>query len=359
VRTQLRRILKHAWFQILFCSGMTRWAKWRLQSRREAIVLTFHRVLRGDLAEESNSPPGMIVHEETFDALLDYLWKIVSFGSIPDADFSPGPLKVFFTFDDGWCDNYDVVISKLKTRAIPACIFVCPQLLGLDQPFWPEHAMALFRAASESQEGRSTFRDIVHAHGIMLRELTLAEFMNALKEHSTVNISSLISSLAQHLSAPLCKNDRTMDWSQINDLARQGCTIGNHTAHHEILTALSPAQQVSEIAAAHHCLSASLGESVPLFSYPNGSWSASARDSVARSGMRLAFLNSPGIWSESTDPLLIPRINLSESRLVGLNGTFSAAAAHYHLFWVPYVSRRTGHLTDLGPRTGDSTQAAA
>ena len=66
---------------------------------------------------------------------------------------SAGKLRVMFTFDDGWKDNYTNALPVMRARGIPATVFVCPGLVGRTLPFWPELVASLLGKASPPVAG--------------------------------------------------------------------------------------------------------------------------------------------------------------------------------------------------------------
>ena len=357
LRRHARIAIKHLWFQLLLRSGATARARRSLTQQGASIVVTFHRVLSAEQLRSTNSPDGMVIEESTFVHLLEYLSTRVSFGSLAEPAACAQRLRCFITFDDGWQDNFDVAVPHLISSGVPATIFVCPERAGRHRPFWPETAIAAARAAERDLASHELFRDALLRHGIQLTSNTQDELLSALKRLSAAARTELLDSLSCSLPLIHFSSDCTMGWDELKQLAAAGVTIANHTAHHEILTNLPAADQTAELLQASRRLKEELGQPCTLFSYPNGDWNLAVRARVAEAGITHAFINSPGAWTAETDPLLIPRLNLSEQRLIGISGRFSAASAEYFLFWLPYQlekrRRRAEVNGNAGPRPAD------
>ena len=70
-----------------------------------------------------------------------------------------------------------------------------------------------------------------------------------------------------------------------------------------------------------------------FFPIPMATAPAEVREEVVRSGYRLAFLNSPGLWTRECDPFSIPRVNVWEGKLAGPSGKFSRIVFEYAVFY--------------------------
>jgi hypothetical protein len=64
------------------------------------------------------------------------------------------------------------------------------------------------------------------------------------------------------------------------------------------------------------------------------------RDAVEQAGFQLALTTQPGPWTKQSDPMAIPRVNISEENISGWTGRFSAAMFEYQVFWKSWRARR-------------------
>lgn len=345
---RVKKNLKHACMQLLFRSGATAWARRRLERAGEAIVLTFHRVLTEDELKATHSPSGMVCYQQTFDQLISTLSSKVEFVSLGDLPRRTSRLPVAITFDDGWTDTYRACLDSLCARSIPACVFVCSHLVGLCEPFWPERALAGLRHARTALPVPQRLASLFALHNMDLFQIHEDALLQFLKQNLP-DRSVILTALEEYLPPSSQSVDTTMTWARLRELLHHGIEIGSHTAEHEILTDLTPSTQRAQLLDCNDRIQARLNHTPYFFSYPNGTWDEEAKASVAACGYQRAFINTPGVWAEDTDPLLIPRINLSQNHLVGLDGRFSLAAAHYHLFWLPYLHRRRSRASPPAP----------
>src|SRR5262244_1299997 len=116
-------------------------------------------------------------------------------------------------------------------------------------------------------------------------------------------------------------------------MAAAGIRFGSHTYSHQILTGLSGDAARRELADGRAAIERVLGTPCTMLAYPNGESSDSVRRLAATAGYTLAFTTGPGAWTAATDPMSIPRCNMSEENVVGLRGRFSAVAFEYTAFW--------------------------
>jgi len=334
----VRRLLKHFWFWFLWRSGATSWAKARLAHNGATVILTLHRVVPLEQLRQSNSPLGMLLSLPTATALVTFIKQHASSSSLA-VPLPSKKVNVALTFDDGWEDNYDVCTKLLYPFSIAATIFVCPDLLDRSQPFWPERALSLLRKAQVSPETQCAFEEVLAHYSEGPGTFTYASWIEHLKAIPIPLREATLETLITRLGSTLTTADNTMTWEQLRHLSSLGFEIGAHTNRHELLPSLSREQQWEELLAPRDMMLKQLGHTPRFFSYPNGDGTAELGEMVKEAGYENAFINTSGTWSAETPPFLIPRNNVSEARLLGIDGQFSSASAHYLLFWLPYRHR--------------------
>ncbi len=350
---RFRSLAKWMLIRMLWLTGMLAVAKWWIR-RHGAVVLAFHRILHREECIETTIQKGMIVRDESFRALLQYLQK--HYATI---DLDSGPqqsqqkrVQVALTFDDGWEDNASTAFPIASEFKTPFTIFICPGLVGRSLPFWPDRLSALIRSAEHSSDGIVSLSNTLASAGYMELAATLRrgngdradriiDRMKTLPPERRDRVMEMLFSCG--ISIEACVNislDRTMSWSQVTRLSERGVTFGSHTQRHEILPLIPLARVRNEILESQEVIRKHLLKDCVLFSYPNGDASPEVRDEISRSGYRLAFINSPGVWRLDGDPLLIPRINVWENHLTDARGRFSPLTFEYSVFWRAFMHRR-------------------
>lgn len=282
------------------------------------MVLTLHRVLPQEEYARTSSQDGIIVRDTTFEALTRYLsrhYDLLDLRHGPP-QFSPGlpRLRVALTFDDGWKDSITTAFPITTRYNIPWVVFVCPALQGCRFPFWPERVMAQRRAFF----GTANTEQYI-------------EFLKALPaDRREQELASQSYTSALPTDEP---NNAAMTWEEMALLHRSGVALGSHTNTHQILTTLEPSAAQSELTSSKAALENSLQAPCTLFAYPNGNCTPAVRDLVKAAGYTIAFTTRPGAWTRECDPLLVPRLNVAEQKMIGWRGGFSRAAFEYNIFW--------------------------
>lgn len=351
-----RHLLSWIWIYFLYFSGLLRWARRRIASSSGIVVLTFHRVLSEKEFTNTNSPPGMVVSAATFKDCLDYIRSrhelICMPGELPAWERKFRAPRVGITFDDGWKDTSDVAYPISSDLGVPITVFVCPALIGKSSPFWPEQVVRAWRKASATKSQSRKFSEIClrALNGFAVSpdrgEIRQVEALIALlKKFPTNQRTALIDELStvsaiNPVGSTDCSMEATMTWHDCKALALGATQIGSHGQSHEILTALESQDAERELIESKDEIERELGGLCPLFAYPNGSWSFEVRDQVARARYSFAFINAPGFWQKTSDPYLIPRVNIWEGLITGTRGTFSPIVFQYSVFWRSYRAQK-------------------
>jgi peptidoglycan/xylan/chitin deacetylase (PgdA/CDA1 family) len=104
-----------------------------------------------------------------------------------------------------------------------------------------------------------------------------------------------------------------LGWEQIHRLRDEGIEFGSHSASHLPLSALSPAEIVSEGARSRAILERGLGLAVRAIAYPHGAEDRIVRHLIGACGYIFGLSCHPGL-SGFFDPLLaLPRIEITGS----------------------------------------------
>ncbi len=324
---RLRRCIRWLRASALLAGGGLWWARRRLQTSESIVVLAFHRVLDDADLRRTHSLSGMLMRRHTFERLAAYVssrYEPVDLSHAAPARQSTR-LRVAFTFDDGWADNHAIVLPIARAYGIPLTIFICPGVMGVELPFWPERVAAAIKAAR-----------------IVAREEDIEAAVEGIKSLSSQERDQALATLsgAADAAAETRTVDRSLGWEEVLLMHEAGTTIGAHTHTHQILTTVSDRTARAEITASKAAIEDRLHKPCRLFAYPNGNHCRDTREILADAGFELAFTTVRGAWTAACDRLAIPRQGIAEDDVTGPTGRFSPAMFEYAAFWEAYRAGR-------------------
>jgi peptidoglycan/xylan/chitin deacetylase (PgdA/CDA1 family) len=240
-------------------------------------VLVFHRVRHrdSDMAFAVNHRNS--VAPESFCEFLDLIAAegiaIVSLDDALSRLRSPDAGRfVCLTFDDGYRDNYEILLPIVRARRIPITIYIATGLLdasaalwwyGLDRVFSRESRVRL-PLPRDVEVPTGSRADKQSAFAAAMRFMlsadagASAQVVQALRERYAIDFSALA---AAHM----------MTWDMVRELA--ACPfveIGAHTVSHQNLACLDDDEARREMAESRARLEAETGRSVRHFAYPFG-----------------------------------------------------------------------------------------
>jgi peptidoglycan/xylan/chitin deacetylase (PgdA/CDA1 family) len=319
--SQFRHLTRWLWACGLTSVGAIAAARRKLSGRRAIVVLALHRVLSDSELARTNSLSGIVLRDHTFTGLADYVSR--RFETVDVSRCAPGGpasgLRLAFTFDDGWRDNYISAFPIARAFGIPMTIFLCPGLLERSTPFWPERVAAELRA----RRPRVRWAEVEAA----------IEDMKLVAHDTRESAAVAPPALAQASPGPEDHVDSSLSWAEAAEMDRAGVVFGAHTQTHQVLTTVSGFMAQSEIEESRAEIVRVLGKPCDIFAYPNGNHSPATRRILARAGFSRAFTMDRGAWTVSSDPLAIPRINVAEDDVTGPRGRFSRALFNYTVIW--------------------------
>jgi peptidoglycan/xylan/chitin deacetylase (PgdA/CDA1 family) len=335
-----RTLARLAYVTLLFWFGGLRRARRELSERGAIVILTFHRVLDDDSNQKSGSLPGIVIREGTFHKLVKYLMQHcdpVHLDAAVPGGKSPRP-RVAITFDDGWRDNCSNALPIAKSFGLPFTVFICPGLVGQNNPFWPEQVSALLKIRGSNPT-------------------TIEKVIEDLKHRSAKDRDAYLESLRKTSSQNYCSGseiDQLLSWGEIRRMRSAGVSFGSHTQTHQILTTIPATSAATELSQSKSTIEAQFGEPCTTFAYPNGDCSSETRQWVADAGYKRALTTSKGAWTAESDALSLPRLNVSEGNVTGLFGQFSPMMFEYTTFWWAWRALSKSKIDQAATRFFDS-----
>jgi len=245
------------------------------------VVLVFHRVRHRDSSIAFAVNHRNSVAPECFYGLLDLLaakdFAIVGLDEAMSRLRNPGTGRfVCLTFDDGYRDNYDILLPIVQTRRIPITIYIAPGLLDGSAPLW---WYALDRVFSRESRVRLPIpRDVeVPTGNAADKETAFAAAMRFMLNADSSETARVAQALEERYGIDFGELAAThmMTWDMVRDLAACPLVeIGAHTVSHPNLARLDEGGARWEMAESRTRLEAEIGRSVRHFAYPFGSRSA-------------------------------------------------------------------------------------
>jgi peptidoglycan/xylan/chitin deacetylase (PgdA/CDA1 family) len=227
------------------------------------------------------------------------------------------PDTLAITVDDGHGDFYETAYPELKSRAMPATVFLTTGFLD-GAWLWFDRVNWLFRNARAKAaeipmpDGMRRF-DLdtetrrIAAGGEVAESLVPLE--NADREK---RIGELERTLNITTPAVIAKEFAPLLWNQVREMSANGISFGAHTVTHPTLSALSERTQIDvELRESKRRVEQETQRDAPIFCYPNGR-DVDISDAVVASaracGFAAAVQTEPGLNTRATDLLRLRRM---------------------------------------------------
>ena len=245
-----------------------------LRSKPGVLVINHHRIGK---AEDSCFDRGVFsATEEELDAQVRYFKKRAEvltgeeMRSVVSGETKLERFSAFFTFDDGYLDNYTSAYRVLRSNGAAGAFFIVPSYVGSATiPWWDEIA---YRIRNTSKP------EICLRHPVPFR-LTLAQdrepaistVLGLYKGTDMLNADALMEDLRASTQCELPPDRRRfLNWEEAKEMHNAGMEIGSHTTTHAILGRLSPEEQKEEIEGSKKEIEARMGSKVLALAYPVG-----------------------------------------------------------------------------------------
>jgi peptidoglycan/xylan/chitin deacetylase (PgdA/CDA1 family) len=279
-------------------------------ARGALLVLIYHRVLTERDQILSGEPTA-----DEFAAQMDAVAATCNVLPLSEAVArlragSLPPRAVSITFDDGYANNRELAAPILKSRGIPATIFIATGFIGRGR-MWNDTVIEAVRAAGArfdlSTLGLGTFE----LPDAAARIRALESILPKLKYLEPAQRLARAEAIADLAGIPR-EGATMMDEQQLRELEGFGIEIGAHTVMHPILCSVSADEARKEIAASKDALQSITGRRIGLFAYPNGrpgrDYDASHVVLVKSCGFDAAVSTAWGAAGKQVDTFQIPRM---------------------------------------------------
>ncbi len=333
-------------FKLLLCEigyrtglfALLRWLHW-LRGRRLTILM-FHRVGYADPSGK-NGLPTLFITPETFGKVLAFIkkrYRVTTFAGLARSGV-PSRNILIITFDDGYRDVLTRGVPLLRREGLPFTLFLPAGLLRGPVDFWwdtayrffcvvpPHQLLALVRENGIAKPFAGTVSQVLADPRLSpeQRAIRLTSLAGTLPASARRRFLQALAAL-QNENHGHADSEEVMNPAEIHSLAGAAdAEIGSHTVSHCFLDTVAAAAAREEVHTSRRLLQALPGAEVLSFAYPAGRWTPEVRQAVAAAGYQFACTTREGVNGSSDDPLLLRRINLSESLLTDRSGRFRPA----------------------------------
>lgn len=241
---------------------------------REMIFPFYHAISDKDLPYISNLYPLRSVRQferdlevlcKTFEPVdLDEIYRRIDSGS------ALGKPVFHLTFDDGLTEIYDVVVSILERKGIPATFFINTGFVDNKNLFY-RYKVGLIIERMKG-DGVQHFSELVEQclRGKSKWKGTMRSSLMALTYNDGVVVDEIVSLVELEVDSWLEKHKPYMSSDQIKELLHKGYKIGSHSVDHPRFEDIGLEDQKAQIARSFAMLKDMFGIDERLFSFPFG-----------------------------------------------------------------------------------------
>jgi peptidoglycan/xylan/chitin deacetylase (PgdA/CDA1 family) len=316
----LERILLH----LCRCAGLFHLARWL--TRGQLRILAHHGF---SLDDESDWRPTLFMPIESFRRRLDWLQRHFAVVALNDGLKKIGKKglskpSVVITVDDGFADFHRLAAPLLKTRRLPATVYVTTYYVVHQSPVFRLTVQYMFWKTGRDRIDLATLAtsltgtvDLSDPQG---KEETAWSIIRHGEESCTQpQREGLLRRLGSQLGVryeaiAASRKFSLMTEEEIEELAKQGFDFQLHSHRHRMSE--NPDQIVGEIRDNRAVLADLVRGPLEHFCYPSGEWSEQMWHALKHAGIRSAATCSPGLNSAQTPPGALLRItdsaNLSQ-----------------------------------------------
>jgi peptidoglycan/xylan/chitin deacetylase (PgdA/CDA1 family) len=292
-------------------------------------VVMFHRVLDPADPDIADADPEWTVTTPLFDQALTFFqnhYTVVGIKDVLASCAGTRPLPdhaLLITFDDGWADNLYQAAPLLRSRGMPAVVFVVPEaVLSPAKIWWQEQLYFSARTTGLASWAR---QDGIGGDG--QGALAIATRLGRLEPDAR-------SALIAQLPAVRSRARMMLTPEDLPRLIKLGVDIGIHGFGHTPLTAVDDVE--AELRRARSAVAELCGGKAidTALACPHGLWNETVIAAAARSGMKAVFTSVPHLVRTRAGliepPRPLPRIPIFTNQLSdGRNGVDEARAARW------------------------------
>lgn len=314
----------------------------RVRNARTLTVIMFHRVLEPTDARWAHCDPDYTLRADLFTSCLEFFaahYTMVTADDVVRArrgEHELPPRALLVTFDDGWSDNVDHALPRMRALQAPGLMFVVSDAVGRAEPFYQEQIIGAWR------RGRldvGTLAQALRRHGVQAPEPAdagatgLRQLISQVEQLPTEQRRALLAEMADALADPL-RHMITAD--ELRTLDDGGIAIGLHGKTHTPMT--SAPDLDAELGGARAEMAARMPHRpAPVtMSFPHGRFDAGIAERARSAGYELVFTSVPVVNStESKVGWLLGRLGFETGAVADGSGRFRPDLLALYLFRRP------------------------
>jgi peptidoglycan/xylan/chitin deacetylase (PgdA/CDA1 family) len=298
-----------------------------VRNRRTLTVIMFHRVLDPTDPRWASCDPDYTLEANLLDRCIAFFkrhYTIVSVDDVIAARNSGAALPsraLLVTFDDGWSDNVDFALPRLRAQSVPGLLFVVADVIGRRLAFFQERIIGGWRL------GKLKVAELIAALpgpapalaggndiGDLRRAIAALEQLDdATRERALAPFAAALDDGKRHMTTS----------EELKTLERGGIAIGVHGKTHTPMTRATDLD--AELGGARVEVGAHLdgGRAPQTMSFPHGRYDAPIAERAHASGYELVFTSDPILNPVDPQPgWLLGRVGFEQSGIVDTQGNF-------------------------------------
>ena len=268
-------------------------------------VLMYHRVCDPEAPGFFGMKSVVSARPRDFAAQMDYLCKNYNLVSLEEClawtyEAQPLPPRaLLITFDDGYRDNLTHALPILAARKIPFVLFAATGYLDDERVFFWDWVAEAFRHSAVKSAKLPKLGNRSWDAGNY--EAVAGEWVLAVAPLDESSRSTAIAELSQILKYEVFHRPPAgthLSWSDLEEMIRNGCTIGAHTVSHQMMVGLELEKAAQEVAFSKSSLERKLGVPVLSFAFPYGrktDYDTAYLSVLRQSGIKIAFRSTGAI----------------------------------------------------------------
>ena len=275
--------------------------------RRQMIGVFYHSVSQQPLSHIEHLYPSIPVNRFENDLLfLKKNYALVSYQQLHQYVNRGKPLPpraLHLSFDDGYAECFTLVRPLLLKYGIPCTFFITSDLIDNRRMFYRNKvSLCIQRGALLFRDDQAGSQVLTSFHQQLDRSVrSFADFVAWIKplvQADEVKIDLACEILGVDVDDYLASQAPYLNSAQIQQLFRDGFTIGSHTRSHPKLVQLSPIEMEAEIVASTRIVAEITGAATVPFSFPNSGTGVERRvlaDIRSRHPLLGLFFDTKGI----------------------------------------------------------------